>query len=157
MRRASVRSRRGCSLRRRCGCAASMHFPRGSPRWPPPRPRQPAARRRRAAIRGVRTPDAQAQLEAIAAWCRERLAAQPDARLPVGLPGAGGALQRLAQLIRGALDPLAALAGSADSRALVGVEGGEPFGSLALPGQALLSLTLLAGGEIDPDSLSRWL
>lgn len=111
----------------------------------------------RAATRGVRTPDAQAQLEAIAAWCCERLAAQPDARLLVMLPGSGGARERLAALIRGALDPRAALAGSADSRALVGVEGGEPFGSLALPGQALLSLTLLAGAEIDPDSLSRWL
>lgn len=111
----------------------------------------------RAATRGVRTLDAQAQLEAIATWCCERLAGQPDARLLVMLPGSAGVRERLAALIRAALDPGAALAGSTDSRAHVGIEGGESFGSLALPSQALLSLTILAGAQIDPDSLSRWL
>jgi ATP-dependent helicase/nuclease subunit B len=109
------------------------------------------------APRGVRTVDAQAELEAIAAWCAERLAAQPDARLLVMLPGAAGARERLAALIRASLDPAATLAGDDAAQGRVGIEGGDSFASLALPAQALLSLELLAGGTTDPQSLSRWL
>ncbi len=106
---------------------------------------------------GVRTADAQSQMEAIAAWCCERLRAQPDARLLVMLPGPAGARERLAALIRAGLDPGAVLAGSRDPGALVGIEGGMPFGSLELPAQGLVGLALLAGAEIDADSVSRWL
>ena len=70
-----------------------------------------AAQRPNAAVRGVRTPDAVAQMEAIAAWCRERLRMQADARLLVMIPGPAGTRQRLASLIREALDPGATLAG----------------------------------------------
>ena len=111
-----------------------------------------------AAVRAVRTPDAQSQLEAIAEWCYQRLRAQPDARLLVMLPGPAGARERLAALIRTTLDPGGAvLAGRDEARALVGIEGGEPFGSMALPSQALVSLAVLSGAALDPHSLGRWL
>ena len=45
--------------------------------------------------RAVRTRDATSQLEAIAAWCHERLSRQGDARLLVMLPGSAGERERL--------------------------------------------------------------
>ena len=108
------------------------------------------------APRRIRVPDAQSQMEAIAAWCQERLREEPDARLLVMLPGPAGARERLAALIRASLDPGAALAGGA-VRSLVALEGDEPFGSLPLPQQALASLTVLAGAEIDVESARGWL
>jgi len=110
-----------------------------------------------AAMRGVRTPDALAQMEAIATWCRERLRTQPDARLLVVLPGPAGPRERLATLIRDALDPRAMLAGERAARALVGIEGGAPFGALALPSQALLALRVLSGAVIEMELIGRWL
>ena len=107
--------------------------------------------------RAVRTADAQAQLEAIAAWCRLRLSAQPDARLLVILPGSAAARERLAALIAGALDPAGFLGASDSARSLVAIEGGEPLASLALPAQALRSLEILAGAEADMDALGCWL
>jgi ATP-dependent helicase/nuclease subunit B len=106
--------------------------------------------------RVVRTADVESQTEAIAAWCVEHLRRHPGARLLVMLPGPPGARERLAALIRGALDPRSQLSG-AEARALVGIEGGEPFGALALPAQALAALTFLSGAEIDVERLSRWL
>jgi len=110
-----------------------------------------------AAVRGVRPADGLAQLEAIADWCRERLSAQPDARLLVMLPGPPGPRERLAQLIRDAIDPGARLAPHSTARAPVGVEAGDPLGLLALPSQALLSLGLLAGDALGMERVSRWL
>ena len=110
-----------------------------------------------AAVRGVRTADALSQLESIAQWCRELLRAQPDARLLIMLPGPEGARERLAELIRDALDPGAKLAPSHTARALVGIEGGDPFGALALPSQALLTLNFLAGAVIEVELIGRWL
>lgn len=107
--------------------------------------------------RGVRTADADAQMEAIAAWCLERLARQPDARLLVMLPGSAGARERLAALISASLDPGAALGRDAEGRARVGTEVGAPLGSLALPAQALLGLAVLTGARLDPELFSRWL
>jgi probable DNA repair protein len=124
---------------------------------------QPASQGPRAAgppgvaVRGVRTPDALSQMEAIAAWCRERLRMQPDARLLVMLPGPAGTRERLASLIRDALDPETTLARECSSRALVGIEGGEPFGTLALPSQALLTLSVLSGAVIEAELIARWL
>lgn len=106
--------------------------------------------------RALRSADAQAEHEAIALWCRERLLAQKDARLLVMLPGPAGGRERLAALIRGALDPQAALA-DAPVRASVGIEGGEPFATLPLPSQALRGLALLAGADLDFESLGQWL
>jgi probable DNA repair protein len=107
--------------------------------------------------RGVRTADAEAQLEAIAAWCAERLSAQPDARLLVMLPGPAAARERLADLVRGCLDPGAVLTGRGDARTLIGLEGGEPLASQPLPAQALLSLAILAGGTVEIESIGHWL
>ena len=111
----------------------------------------------RVSPRGVRTADGEAQLEAIAAWCRERLSAQPDARLLVMLPGPAAVRERLAALIHGCLDPGAVLAARGDARVLVGIEGGEPLTSQALPAQALLSLSILAGGALEIESIGHWL
>jgi probable DNA repair protein len=107
--------------------------------------------------RGVRTADAEAQLEAIATWCRDRLSRQSDARLLVMLPGPAAARERLADLIRGCLDPGAVLTGKGDARTLVGIEGGEPLASQPLPAQALLSLVILAGGTVEIESIGHWL
>ncbi|HYL02422.1 MAG TPA: PD-(D/E)XK nuclease family protein [Steroidobacteraceae bacterium] len=107
--------------------------------------------------RGVRTGDAESQLEAIAAWCGERLAAQPDARLLVMLPGTPGTRERLAALVSAALDPGAVFGRAGTGSSPVGIEGGEPFGSLALPAQALLSLAVLARDAIEIGQLCRWL
>jgi ATP-dependent helicase/nuclease subunit B len=112
---------------------------------------------RSATVRGLRTPDGLTQLEAIAAWCRDRLSAQPDARLFIMLPGPAGARERLAQLIRDALDPAAKLAPGGAATPLVGIEGADPFGALPLPSQALFSLALLAGGVLGIEPISRWL
>ncbi len=117
-----------------------------------PEAEPPAAR-----VRGVRTPDANSQMEAIAAWCHERLSAEADARLLVMLPGPPGSIERLAALIRERLDPGAALAPGRASRALIGIEGGEPLGLLPLPSQALLTLGVLAGGSIELGLIRRWL
>jgi ATP-dependent helicase/nuclease subunit B len=108
-------------------------------------------------VRGVRTSDGQAQMEAIVCWCAQRFRAQPDARLRVVLPGPAGARERLAQFIRDVLDPAARLAPQGAARELVEIEGGEPFASLALPAQALHSLGLLAGETLDMESIGRWL
>jgi len=111
----------------------------------------------RVSPRGVRTSDEEAQLEAIAAWCRERLTAQPDARLLVMLPGSASVRERLAALIQGCLDPGAVLSASGEASALVGIEGGEPLTSQPLHAQALLSLTILAGGAVELASIGLWL
>jgi ATP-dependent helicase/nuclease subunit B len=117
----------------------------------------PAAPSHTVSVRGVRTADDEAQMEAIVRWCAQRLGTQPDARLRVVLPGPAGARERLAQLIRDMLDPPARLAPEGAARELVEIEGDEPFGSLALPAQALHSLDLLAGETLDMDSIGRWL
>lgn len=110
-----------------------------------------------ATARAVRTADAQAQAETIAAWCRERLEAQPDARLLVMLPGPAAGRERLAALIRGALDPGAVLAQGGASGNPVGIEGGEPLTAQSLPAQALLCLGILAGTVVETEAFGRWL
>jgi probable DNA repair protein len=117
----------------------------------------PGAAPRVRSVRGVRAVDGAAQLEAVAAWCCARLAVQADARLLVVLPGAAGIRERLAALIRGALDPGAALEGRLVQRAPVGVEGGEPLSSLALPAQALAALACLSGAGLEVATVSGWL
>jgi ATP-dependent helicase/nuclease subunit B len=110
-----------------------------------------------ARVRGVRPADTEGQMEAIARWCAERLGAQPDARLLIVLPGPAGARERLAQLIRDALEPAARVAPETPGRELVQIEEAQPFGAHALPTHALLSLGLLAGETADTESLARWL
>jgi ATP-dependent helicase/nuclease subunit B len=107
--------------------------------------------------RVVRTANAEGQLDAIAAWCRARLSAQPDARLLVILPGSAAGRERLAALIGGALDAAAVVTAGAAPRSLVAIEGGEPLATLPLPAQALRGLEVLAGAETEMSSLAHWL
>ena len=91
------------------------------------------------------------ELERIAQWCRERLTAQADARLLVLLPGSAGRRERLATLIRGAVDP------RSDSPSLLGLEGGQPLATLPMIAHALTALALLAGESAAIDGLLEWL
>lgn len=101
--------------------------------------------------------DRREELERIAAWCRERMLRQPDARLLVLLPGAPGPRERLATLIRQALDPRSILGTTSGSQALVGIEGGQPLADVPVIAHALTTLELLCGGELDGARLSAWL
>jgi ATP-dependent helicase/nuclease subunit B len=106
--------------------------------------------------RVLRAGDTREELERIAGWCRERLSAKSDARLLVVLPGLAGGRERLAALIRQALDPASTLRTRHDSTR-VGIEGGQPLAQRPMIAQALATLGWLGGVEADYDALSRWL
>ncbi|MFI4906940.1 MAG: PD-(D/E)XK nuclease family protein [Steroidobacterales bacterium] len=95
--------------------------------------------------------DEREELERIAEWCQQRLTAQADARLLVLLPGSAGRRERLAALIRQAVDP------RLESPSLLGLEGGQPLARLALVAHALASLALLAAEPAGIESLLEWL
>lgn len=101
--------------------------------------------------------DRREQSERIAWWCLERARRQPDARLLIMLPGTPGARERLATLIRQALDTRSILGATPASPALVGIEGGEPLGEMPVIAHALTTLGVLAGRELDGARLSAWL
>ncbi len=92
------------------------------------------------------------ELDRIAGWCQQQLRAAPEARLLVVLPGGAGRIERLAALIRQALDP----AGSA-AAGLVGIEGGEPLAHRPAVSQALGALALLVGQPLALEALLEWL
>lgn len=117
----------------------------------------PAAAAAPASARLLRPPDMTAELEAISAWCHARLAAEPNARLLVMLTGPGGPRERLAALIRAALDPGGLITGASEGGDSVGIEGGEPFAALPLPSHALTGLGLLGAEELDLEALTGWL
>lgn len=95
--------------------------------------------------------DEREELERIAEWCRQRLTARADARLLILLPGSAGRRERLAALIRQAVDP------RNDSPSLLGLEGGQPLARLPPVAHALASLALLAGEAVGVESLLEWL
>ena len=104
------------------------------------------------------------ELERIAHWCTSQLAGRPDVRLLVTLPGAPGARERLATLIRQAINPSTWLGDASrestmeDSMdGLVVIEGGAPLSSLPAIGHALTTLSWLAGSPSDFEALSGWL
>ena len=105
--------------------------------WHPRRSAAPAAQPCAACAQRMRV----AQMEAIAGWCQARLSARPDARLLVMFPGPAGARERLAALILTPSIP-AALA-APHPHALVGIEGGEPFGALPCPRMRCRASTFL--------------
>jgi ATP-dependent helicase/nuclease subunit B len=111
------------------------------------------------APRVMRPADEREELEQIADWCRQCLTAQPDARLLVQLPGSAGRRERLAALIRQAVDPRGALESPSaqDARPLLGLEGGQPLATLSLVAHALAGLTLLAGEALEIARLLEWL
>jgi len=95
--------------------------------------------------------DEREELERIADWCRQRLTARADARLLILLPGSAGRRERLAALIRQAVDP------RNDSPSLLGLEGGQSLARLPLVAHALASLAALAGEALGLESLLEWL
>lgn len=105
----------------------------------------------------LRPGTARDELEAIAGWCQWRLAAQPDARLLVILPGPAGARERLAALVREALDPAAGMDRGRAARALAGIEGGIPLSESPLIAHALFGLRMLAGEALEFESVAAWL
>ncbi len=114
--------------------------------------------------RGVLAADEQDELEQIAAWCQRVLGQQSDARLLVVLPGAPGARERLATLIRQALNARAWLQiepARADREIggddLVTIEGGEPLAQFPIIAHALDTLRLLVGQPSDFNTVSEWL
>ncbi|MBS0417105.1 MAG: PD-(D/E)XK nuclease family protein [Proteobacteria bacterium] len=100
------------------------------------------------------------ELERIAGWCKRQIAAQEDARLLVILPGSSGARERLATLIRQAVDPQKWLSSSvADSAAqnLVTIEGGAPLAGVPVVAHALSTLKWLGGSSGEFEEVSEWL
>lgn len=100
----------------------------------------------------VRAADEREELERIAEWCRQRLSVRADARLLVLLPGSGGRRERLATLVRQAIDP-----GGLARSPVVGLEGGQPLATLPLAAHALGGLALLGGESLEIESVLEWL
>jgi ATP-dependent helicase/nuclease subunit B len=100
------------------------------------------------------------ELEQIADWCKRQTAAQPDTRLLVILPGSAGARERLATLIRQAIDPegwLSPDVQNAHAGNLVVIEGGAPLADLPVVAHALSALRWLGGSSGDFEEVSEWL
>ena len=97
------------------------------------------------------------ELDRIADWCRLRLRQQPQERLLIVLPGPDGRRERLAALIRQALDPGAAFEAAQRAGALVTVEGGGPLSRLPAVAHALETLALLCGETLESEQLGQWL
>lgn len=100
--------------------------------------------------------DAGAELEQITAWCAQRLAAQPQARLLVVLPGSAAARERLAQRITQAVDARGWLAED-PAHPVVRLEGGEPLLDGPLAADALLALRFVCGAPLELAALGRFL
>jgi ATP-dependent helicase/nuclease subunit B len=107
--------------------------------------------------RKVVAADRSEELERIAAWCRERLQQDPQARTLVVLPGAAGLRERLATLLRQSLDPRGWVQGEAERRdPLVAIEGGEPLARAPLVQHALTALAVLTRATAF-ETFSAWL
>ena len=97
------------------------------------------------------------ELEVIAQWCRRQIAVQADTRLLVILPGSPGARERLATLIRQAVDPEAWLSSGATNGCLVSIEGGAPLAQVPVVAHALSTLRWLGGSSGEFEEASEWL
>jgi ATP-dependent helicase/nuclease subunit B len=99
------------------------------------------------------------ELESIAQWCKRHIAIRPDTRLLVILPGSPGARERLATLIRQAVDPQGWLSPNADAQAenLVVIEGGAPLADVPVVAHALATLRWLGGSSGEFEEVSEWL
>jgi len=102
------------------------------------------------------------ELERIAEWCKEQLQRNPNVRVLIVLPGAPGTRERLATLIRQAINAsewLDARTASGDTSAdsLVVIEGGAPLAQLPSVAHALATLSWLSGNAGDFDAVSGWL
>ena len=132
----------------------TLHLPAGGEIPAPQRIERPA--------------DAMDELERIAGWCCQRLKAQADGRILIVLPGSAGRRERLATLIRQALDPRGWLAahaaqaqvdwvGEIEAASPVVIEGGQPLADLPAVAHALAALRLLVGEPLGVDRLAEWL
>lgn len=102
--------------------------------------------------------DDAAELESIAQWCKQRIALHGDARLLVILPGSPGTRERLATLIRQAVDPEGWLCGpAARVENLVAIEGGAPLADVPVVAHALSMLKWLGGSSGEFEEVSEWL
>ena len=114
------------------------------------------------------------ELERIARWCKRHVERDPDARILIALPGAPGARERLAALIRQAVNPAAWFAGAVDpgrlrsdasqaavsgraSDSLVVIEGGAPLARVPAVAHMLATLSWLGGSPGDFEAVSSWL
>jgi ATP-dependent helicase/nuclease subunit B len=105
------------------------------------------------------------ELESIAGWCKQRILEQPDARLLVVLNTSPGERERLATLIRQAVDPQGWLnncgpnASGANTQGpeLVVIEGGASLSEIPLVAHALSTLRWLGGANGEFDDVSEWL
>jgi hypothetical protein len=98
------------------------------------------------------------ELERIAEWCRDQVQHHPDSRILIALAGAPGTRERLATLIRQAINPSAWLettSGALDS--LVVIEGGAPLAQMPAVAHALATLSWLSGSAGDFEAVSGWL
>ena len=102
------------------------------------------------------------ELERIAQWCKQHVDRDPDVRILIALPGAPGARERLAALIRQAVNP-AEWFGSASQTArdpsdsLVVIEGGAPLARVPAVAHMLDTLSWLGGNPGDFEAVSAWL
>ena len=112
------------------------------------------------------------ELERIARWCRRHVERDPEARLLVVLPGAPGSRERLAALIRQAVDPAkwfgavsptapgvlaSGVVAPAASDSLVVIEGGAPLARVPAVAHMLATLSWLGGSPGDFEAVSSWL
>ena len=99
------------------------------------------------------------ELERIAHWCRERIARNPEVRILIALPGSPGTRERLAALIRQAVNPAEVFQSSHPAAAdgLVVIEGGAPLARMPAVAHALSALSWLGGNAGDFEAVSAWL
>jgi probable DNA repair protein len=95
------------------------------------------------------------ELRRIAAWCRQRLAADPRARLLVVLPDLDSRRAQLERVLLDELDP-ASLAGAVATHDLIAFEGGQPLAQLPRIAAGLDRLSLLLE-PLERDVWLRWL
>jgi ATP-dependent helicase/nuclease subunit B len=124
------------------------------------------------------------ELERIAEWCKQRVEQNPEARILISLPGAPGTRERLATLIRQAVNPsewfgarpkgklpdnnsreINKNGGTHESEStakepsdnLVVIEGGVPLARVPAVAHALETLSWLGGNSGDFEAVSGWL
>ena len=105
------------------------------------------------------------ELERIAQWCKQHVERDPDARILIALPGAPGSRERLAALIRQAIDPAGWFGESAArattsrgrSDSLVVIEGGAPLARKPAVAHMLATLSWLGVNPGDFEAISAWL
>jgi ATP-dependent helicase/nuclease subunit B len=109
------------------------------------------------------------ELARIAEWCRRGVEQNPAIRILISRPGAPGARERLATLIRQAVNPGEWFGGGGGTGAAAGmgsrgttdnlvvIEGGMPLARVPAVAHALATLSWLGGNTGDFEAVSGWL